>query len=176
MTSTKVPWREHASIAVIKSARRLFARTPIEKLPLTTKIKSKVFRFSGATGEVTANFRGIRLTVPAGDIIMAPGLVGGYYEQIELDVFEQLAAISATIVDVGANIGLYCCIAAGRAPASRKVVAFEPVPENVRYLRRNLADNEEAGVVIEERAVGLTSGETRIYLLAGSTCKHSASA
>ena len=58
--------------------------------------------------------------------------MGGFYEKIELDVFERLAAISNTIVDVGANIGLYCCIAAVRAPDhAAMIVAFEPVPENL---------------------------------------------
>ena len=143
MIPTRVPWREHASLAVIKSARKLFARTPIEKLPLTTTIKTKVFGFGSAGGDVTTNFRGIQLTFPTKDIIIAPGLVGGFYEKIELDVFERLATISETIVDVGANIGLYCCIAADRVAAAGKIVAFEPVPENLGYLRRNLEDNDQ---------------------------------
>jgi FkbM family methyltransferase len=177
VTAAKAPWREHASLAVIKSARRLFARTPIEKLPLTTTIKAKVFRFGGANGEVTTHFRGVQLTFPAKDIILAPALMGGFYEQIELDVFERLAAISTTIIDVGANIGLYCCIAAERAPAVAKIVAFEPVPENLGYLRRNLEENELAArVVVEEQAVGQASGKMEIYLLEGSTARHSASA
>ncbi len=180
MTSARSPWRENVSMAVIKTARRLLARTVIEKLPITTEIKSRVFNFSGAgsaDGEIAVDFRGIRLTVPANDIIIAPGLVGGYYEKIELDIFERLASLCTTIIDVGANIGMYCCLAAHRAPAARKIIAFEPVPENVRYLRRNLEENAQAtGVLVEEQAVGLTSGTTQLYLLRGSTCKHSASA
>jgi FkbM family methyltransferase len=177
MTSAKAPWREHASLAVIKGARKLFARTPIEKLPVTTKIKTRVFRLGGASDEMTTSFRGLRLTVPGKDIIIAPGLVGGFYEKIELDVFERLAAISETIVDVGANIGLYCCLAADRASALSAVIAFEPVSENLAYLRRNLEENElTTRVVVEEQAVGKNSGEIRLYLLEGSTCKHSPSA
>jgi FkbM family methyltransferase len=177
MASTRAPWREHASIAVIKGARRLFARTPIEKLSLTTKVKTRVFKFGGTSGDAVTNFRGVQLTVPAKDIIIAPGLVGGFYEKIELDVFEGLAAVSKTIVDVGANIGLYCCVAADRAPVTSRIVAFEPVPENLRYLRQNLQENEQMELVtIEEQAVGQASGNIQLYLLEGSTCKHSPSA
>jgi FkbM family methyltransferase len=177
VTSTKIPWRESASLAVIKSARKLFARTPVEKLELTSTIKAKVFRLGGVSGEVTTNFRGIQLTFPAKDVILAPALMGGFYEKIELDIFEQLAAMSETIVDIGANIGLYCCIAADRAPDIGKVVAFEPVPENLGYLRRNLqANGLDARVVVEEQAVGQMSGKIEIYLLEGSTARHSASA
>ena len=177
MSSTKAPWREHASLAVIKTARKLFANTPVQKLPLTTKIYTKVFRFGSASGEVTTNFRGAQLTIPTKDITIAPGLMGGFYEKIELEVFERLAAISKTIVDVGANIGLYCCVAADRAPASGRIVAFEPVPENLRYLRRNLEENERtARVVVEEQAVGQASGKIQIYLAEGSIGTHSPSA
>ena len=177
MTSAKAPWREHTSGAVIKTARKLFANTPVQKLPLTTKIYTKVFRFGAASGEVTTNFRGVQLTVPTEDITIVPGLVGGFYERIELDVFERLAAISETIVDVGANIGLYCCIAADRTPAVGKVVAFEPVPENLNYLRRNIESNgRTARVVVEELAVGQDSGKIQIYLAKGSIGTHSPSA
>src|SRR5690242_1580024 len=125
--TANVPWRARASGTIIKAARKLLANTPVQKLPLTTKIYAKVFRFGNAGGETTTNFRGVELTVPTKDITIVPGLVGGFYEKIELDVFESLAAISETIVDVGANVGLYCCIAASRASAGCQIVAFEPV-------------------------------------------------
>ncbi len=177
MTTAKAPWRGRASLAIIKTARKLFANTFIEKLPATSKIKTKVFRFGSASDEVTTNFRGLQLIVPTKDITIVPGLVGGFYEKIEIDVFERLAGISNTIVDVGANIGLYCCIAADRASANCKIVAFEPVSENLRYLGRNLQENDRtAKVVVEEQAVGQTSGEIQIYLLEGSIGRHSASA
>jgi FkbM family methyltransferase len=177
MTSTAGTWREHASRPVIKIARRLFANTPIQRFALTTRIYTKVFRFGSPGDEVSVNFRGVRLDVPTNDATIAPGLVGGFYERIELDVFERLATISKTVVDVGANIGLYSCIAAHRMPSGGRVVAFEPVPENLRYLKRNLEGNERtAQVVVEELAVGQTSGEIQIYLAAGSIGTHSPSA
>jgi FkbM family methyltransferase len=175
MTSTKAMWRRYASGLVIKAARKVFANTPIQKMSLTTKVYTKVFRFGSTSDEVTTEFRGIQLTVPTKDITIVPGLVGGFYEKIELDVFERLAAASKTIIDVGANVGLYSCIAACRVPAFGKVVAFEPVPENLGYLRRNLADNEcAARVVVEEKAVGESSGKIDIYLEEGSIGTHSA--
>ena len=177
MASTNVMWREHASLAVIKSARRLFARTPLEKLPLTTTIKAKVFRFGNSSTEVTVNFRGVQLALPTKDVIIAPGLVGNYYEKIELDILERLSAISSSFVDVGANLGLYSCIAANKMPSGGKVIAFEPVPENLGYLRRNLELNKQTSqITIEEQAVGQARGTIQIYLLEGSTCRHSPSA
>jgi FkbM family methyltransferase len=177
MTSTKKTWREHSSGLIIKVSRRLFANTPVQESPLTTKIYTKVFRFGSPGDEVNVNFRGVRLDIPTNDATIAPGLVGGFYERIELDVFERLAAVSTTIVDVGANIGLYSCIAADRVPSGGRVIAFEPVPANLRYLKRNLEENERtAQVVVEEQAVGQGSGEIRMYLADGSIGTHSPSA
>ena len=128
MANINSSWRQTASTEVIRVARKLLANTPIQKLPLTTKVYTQVFRFGNANEEVTTTFRGIQLTMPTKDTTIVPGLVGGFYEKIELDIFERLAAISKTIVDVGANIGLYSCIAADRAPAPGRIIAFEPVP------------------------------------------------
>ncbi|NKE37410.1 FkbM family methyltransferase [Natronococcus sp. JC468] len=56
----------------------------------------------------------------------------------------QLAAVLADLepgdvfYDVGANTGLYACLAASRGS---RVVAFEPYPPNVAELRRNAARN-----------------------------------
>jgi FkbM family methyltransferase len=177
MASREILWRAHAAGTVIKTARKLFANTPVQRFSLTSRIYAKVFRFGSASDEVTTIFRGVRLTSPTRDITIVPGLVGGFYEKIELDVFERLAAISETIIDIGANIGLYCCIAAYRAPVNCEIMAFEPVPDNLRYLRRNLEDNSQAArVTIEERAVGQVGGHIQIHLDGGSIGTHSPSA
>jgi FkbM family methyltransferase len=170
-------WRERASIPTIKIARRLFANTPIQKLPPVTKVYARVFRFGSPGDEISVNFRGVQLHVPTDDTTISPGLVGGFYEKIELDVFECLAAISKTVIDIGSNIGVYSCIAADRVPDGGIVIAFEPVPENLRYLKRNLEENGRAArVVVEERAVGQAEGQIQIHLANGSIGTHSPSA
>jgi|HubBroStandDraft_4_1064222.scaffolds.fasta_scaffold153477_2 FkbM family methyltransferase len=170
-------WRKAASAAIIKTGRRGFANTPIQRLPLTTNIYRRVFRFGNPGDEISVDFRGVKLTALTRDATIVPGLVGGFYEKIELDVFEQISKSSSTIIDVGANIGLYSCIAASHGPESRTVVAFEPVPENLRYLRLNLEQNTlPARVVVEEKAVGESAGDVRIYLAEGSIGTHSPSA
>jgi FkbM family methyltransferase len=170
-------WRQDASNQTIKMARQLFANTPIQRLSLTTKIYRSVFRFGNSDEEVTVSFRGITLLAPTKDETIVPGLVGGFYERIELDVFERLAAMSKTIVDVGANIGLYSCVAADRAPTFAKIVAFEPIAENLHYLNKNRERNERAArIVVEEEAVGESSGLVNIYLAEGQIGTHSVSA
>jgi FkbM family methyltransferase len=119
--------------------------------------------------ELTADFRGLRLTVPGGDHVLTAGIVGEFYESIELDVFDRVAAVSEHVVDVGANIGIFACLGASRLPAGSRLTAFEPVPANLELLRRNLDQNGVAErVTVEPVAVGSESGETTIHLAAGS--------
>jgi FkbM family methyltransferase len=63
----------------------------------------------------------------------------------------------ATVIDVGANIGLSAITLARLA---KRVIAFEPSPPNVEYLRRNLMLNgidnvEVVAAAVSTKAVGL---------------------
>src|SRR6202044_1499209 len=61
----------------------------------------------------------------------------------------------ACVFDVGANIGLFSLFVKQRFPASR-VLAFEPIPEVVEKLRRNV---NLYGLDVEVFAVGLADRE-----------------
>jgi FkbM family methyltransferase len=168
--------RQSASTGAVKIARKLFANTPVQRLPLTTTIYRKIFLFGTGGDEVMVTFRGVKLSASTRDITIVPGLVGGFYEKIELDVFERLASLSKTIIDVGANIGLYSCLAAAHASGNSKIVAFEPIKENLEYLRRNIDQNGQSSrVAVEGQAVGESTGELEIFLATGCIGTHSPS-
>ena len=59
----------------------------------------------------------------------------------------------ATFFDIGANVGFVTLIAARLVGPSGRVVAFEPVPENVAAIRENLALNGIDWVEVHETAV-----------------------
>jgi FkbM family methyltransferase len=164
------------AISVIKLGRRLVADTPLKRFPLTGYLYDKVFRFGYGNGEVTTKFRSLSVTVPAKDVTVAPGVVGGFYERIELDLFERLAAVSRVIIDVGGNIGLYACVGAARMPSGGRLIVFEPVRENLGYLERNLNQNQILDVRVEAVAVGEADGDATIYLVPRSVGTHSMSA
>jgi FkbM family methyltransferase len=162
--------RQKAPLAAIRLARRAFANTPVAKLPLVGWAYRKTVTLAlGGDEEFTTDFRGMRLTVPGGDHVFTAGLAGGFYELIELDLFERLAAASRHVVDVGANIGIFACLGASRLPAGGRLTAFEPVPSNLELLQRNLAQNGVSErVTLEPVAVGEAAGETVIHLAAES--------
>lgn len=71
------------------------------------------------------------------------------------------------VVDVGANAGLYTVIAAKRAAASGRVVAFEPSPRELEQLRTHLRLNRCANVTIEEVALGEAAGQGELLVIEG---------
>ena len=101
-------------------------------------------------------WQGSRLRRPAGSKLVRLNGVEAVFEGAADDPYFQnveqhalgldgLAALVAaqvppasTVVDVGANIGLSTILLARSA---QRVIAFEPSPTNVGYLRRNLASN-----------------------------------
>ena len=71
--------------------------------------------------------------VPASDVTITPGLLDGYYERIELDIFERLAERSHRVVDVGGHIGIYACLGGLRLPQGGSLITFEPAAESVEF-------------------------------------------
>jgi FkbM family methyltransferase len=62
----------------------------------------------------------------------------GRFEPVETDLIKALLPRTQVFINVGANIGYYCCLA---AQAGKQVVAFEPMPGNLQYLYRNVRAN-----------------------------------
>ncbi|MCG5217060.1 FkbM family methyltransferase [Streptosporangium sp. KLBMP 9127] len=159
--------------------RRLLRGRSIRRFPLVNRIYHTVFRVGVASGgqDVEARYRGVLLAGPAWDATIMPSVSAGYYEEFEVGVYERLASVSTSIVDVGANIGVYACTGAAHLPADGTLIAFEPVPENLGYLRRNVERNGQAGrVTVEPQAVGESPGELTLHLSGEQSGKHSAAA
>ncbi len=62
----------------------------------------------------------------------------GRFEPAETRLVAALAPHFTTVINVGANVGYYCCLA---LQAGKTVVAFEPMPLNQRALYRNIRAN-----------------------------------
>ena len=92
----------------------------------------------------------------AGDPSMAkPG-----YETEEIQAFLELIEDHEAVVDIGANIGLYSCLAAIRG---KRTIAFEPSPRNLNFLYRNLWENKFVNVEVFPLGLAAQCGLARIY-------------
>jgi tRNA G37 N-methylase Trm5 len=67
-----------------------------------------------------------------------PAMQSGTFEPDETRFLESSLAKADTFVDIGANIGYFSCLARS---LGKRVVAVEPLAENLDYLFRNLLLN-----------------------------------
>lgn len=88
------------------------------------------------------------------------GLEG--HEADSTGIWAALSRCSETIIDIGANTGLYSLIAAAVNPAAR-VIAIEPIPRIASIIRENLSLNPEFSVEVYETAVGNQIGDICIF-------------
>lgn len=102
---------------------------------------------------------GIFIRVPDLDHIGYKIVREGMYEPETVRVFAALLSPRMTVLDVGANIGQYTLVAAGRVGPEGQVHAFEPSPHLAGRLKENLALNGITNVVVNEVAVSDAVGE-----------------
>lgn len=74
-------------------------------------------------------------------------------EKTELTIFSEFAKSSRTILDIGANTGLYSVVASRVNPMSA-VFSFEPYPVNLNRLRKNISLNNSINIIPFKYAVG----------------------
>jgi FkbM family methyltransferase len=80
----------------------------------------------------------------------------GTYEHENQHLFASLVPANGTVYDIGANVGFYTLLAASRA---KRVIAVEPLAENVAYLERHLDLNGVCNVEVWPTAVADKEGE-----------------
>jgi FkbM family methyltransferase len=73
-------------------------------------------------------------------------------------------AAGDTVYDIGANIGYVSLSLAKRVGSGGKVIAFEPVPQNVEALRQNIAINGLSNVRLLEVAASTNAGDAVIRM------------
>jgi FkbM family methyltransferase len=134
--NTAVAWSRRASTAdFVRQLTWLYS----DKLPARRKVREWTICF--------------RYPAPVGSVCLHLRSNNGADAFIHSEVFEQqyyrlpLRSTPATILDLGANIGLSAIYFARLYPGSR-LACVEPVPENVRLLIRNLKDNAVEAEII----------------------------
>ncbi|MCL5126314.1 MAG: FkbM family methyltransferase [Deltaproteobacteria bacterium] len=82
----------------------------------------------------------------------------------ELVVLEQFLKPGETMVDVGANYGVYSLRASKLVGPRGRVFAFEPASKAFRYLQRNMRENSLENVSAFSLALSNQAGKAHLYL------------
>lgn len=98
------------------------------------------------------------------------GLKNGW-EKKSLQLWEKLAKNCSTIIDVGANTGLYGLVAQTVNPLA-KVYCFEPLPLVFGYLQKNIQRNNFP-IKAEQLALSNYTGTASVYLKKGESFAYS---
>jgi FkbM family methyltransferase len=94
----------------------------------------------------------LRLYVDTSDVVIGWGIIRGKYELEELDFVRRTVQPGQTVLDVGANLGLFTITMASLVGPTGKVYAFEPLDDLATLLARSVAENDFADRVVLERA------------------------
>ena len=86
------------------------------------------------------------------------------FEPVTMGLFEDLLAPGYTVLDVGANFGLFSLIAAQKIGPSGRVYAFEPDWRNGERLQRNVVRNGFANIEHLPLALSDHEGQITMYL------------
>lgn len=87
----------------------------------------------------------------------------GTHETLECRAVRALLRPGMTVVDAGANAGLYTALAAACVGATGRVVAYEPAPAMAARLRRLIERNRMARVQLVEAALAGQDGAATLY-------------
>jgi len=85
----------------------------------------------------------------------------GSFEYQKQRLMSSLLHPGDTVYDIGANVGYYTLLASHKVGPTGSVVAFEPLPANVRFVRRHLRLNRVRNVFVQEVAVSDRDGRAK---------------
>ncbi len=86
----------------------------------------------------------------------------GSYECEQQALLEKWIGEGDVVFDVGAHVGFYTLLGSLLVGSTGRVIAFEPIPENVAYLKQHLEINSVSNVQIVEAAVSERHGKARL--------------
>ncbi len=100
--------------------------------------------------------------LPSGDVIVMSSaerigsflLIRQYFEDAELAACERLAVLGSTVIDVGANVGIFTMTLARLVGEKGTVIAVDPLPRNCARLRAHAKMNNHSNILVVELAVG----------------------
>ena len=133
----------------------------LERLPIRGRGRFADAVLSNVNGEFDCHpLPGVTVSVRANQRIER-WMWAGAYEPELISLLKKTLKLGMTVLDLGANIGYFSAIAAALVGENGQVHAFEPMPQNLIRLRRNLEPFRWA--MTHPYAVANVTGEIPIH-------------
>lgn len=134
--------------------RQLMKYDPNSLIGRTLRLPLHLIPKTATLPIVTGPARGLQWRVGSGQY----GYWFGTTEDDKRMLFNKMISNGTVVYDIGANVGYYTILAAHKIGNKGRVVAFEPVPENVRRLGYNVSVNGFGNVDVYDCALSDRSG------------------
>ena len=160
---------------MINLAKSLSGRDLDKKLPTLHKLYTYLNHIFQSDEDKTAN-------LPSGATItynIKQSGVGYYLENFNLfepyitTILLSYLKKGDTFIDVGANIGYYTILAGKAIGPNGSVLAIEPEPINLKYLRQNISQNQLTNAKVIASVASSIHGQVKLYLSPVSSGEHS---
>jgi len=98
-----------------------------------------------------------------------PMMEKGCFEPLESEWVRRIVKDVEVFINIGANIGYYCCLTLAERGDDFSVVAFEPIASNIDYLKKNISANSfDENVELFPMALSDKPGLMKMY--GGGVC------
>ena len=142
-------------------------RTPHRVFETIARASARSGVVRRVVGRLQGDFKHADVTIVRGEAaglrINSADTIAGYArgsaEPLVQEALVRELRPGAVMYDIGANIGFFSLIGARAVGPDGRVVAFEPLPDNLRWLRHNAALNGFGHVEVVEAAVGAAAGQ-----------------
>jgi FkbM family methyltransferase len=88
----------------------------------------------------------------------------GSFETDKMRLLQKTIQPNAVVFDIGAHVGYYTLLASQSVGEHGRVIAFEPVPQNISYLQKHMQLNDCQNTQIIEAAVSDRDGKATFVM------------
>lgn len=106
------------------------------------------------------------------DPVVSGALFFDVYERMEIALMRRLCKPGDTMIDVGANVGLYTAIAGLAVGPAGRVLAFEPEPESFSFLQKTVAANKLTNTLLSQLAASNENCQMQLFTSSANCGDH----
>lgn len=138
----------------------------IGNIPGVLPLYRRFWKYFGFKGERLVRVNNFKLYVIARDWAVAPTMIFAHrWEPDETAIFKRYIESGMTVVDIGAYIGYHSILASKLVGDKGKVYTFEPSPESLTLLHKNIKINNCKNICVVEKAVTEKIGDATYYIV-----------